>query len=286
VSERPDGGILALLREVYAEWSKDNALSLGAALAYYTVFSMAPLLVLAIAMAGLVFGRKAAEGQIVAQLADLLGQSAAETVQGMIARASRPAAGALATVVSLATMALGASGVFGQLQQALNQIWEVGRETRRGFRGQLKQRAAAFGMILGIGFLLLVSLVLSAALAALHDFLAKYLPLAGQLLPALNFALSFGIITALFAMIFKVLPDVYMHWRDVWPGAAVTALLFTVGKTLIALYLGRTGVTSVYGAAGSLVLILLWVYYSAQILLIGAEFTEVYSRRYGSRRGA
>jgi membrane protein len=286
VSERAGSGVLALLREVYAEWSKDNALSLGAALAYYTVFSMAPLLVLAIAMAGLVFGRKAAEGQIVAQLADLLGQSAAETVQGMIARASRPAAGALATVVSLATMALGASGVFGQLQQALNQIWEVGRETRRGFRGQLKQRAAAFGMILGIGFLLLVSLVLSAALAALHDFLAKYLPLAGQLLPALNFALSFGIITALFAMIFKVLPDVYMHWRDVWPGAAVTALLFTVGKTLIALYLGRTGVTSVYGAAGSLVLILLWVYYSAQILLIGAEFTEVYSRRYGSRRGA
>jgi membrane protein len=207
-------------------------------------------------------------------------------IQGMIARASRPSAGIVATLVSLGTMVLGASGVFGQLQQSLNQIWDVGARSGGGFRGHLKRRAAAFGMILGIGFLLLVSLVLSAALAGLHDFLARHLPLASRILPLVNFALSFGVVTALFAMIFKILPDARMEWRDVWPGAAVTALLFTVGKSLIALYLGRAGVTSVYGAAGSLVLVLLWVYYSAQILFIGAEFTEVYSRRYGSRRPA
>jgi len=277
--------VVSLLREVFAEWSKDNALSLGAALAYYTIFSMAPLLVLVIAIAGLVFGQKAAEGQIVGQIAGLVGDTAAQTIQGMVARASRPAAGKLATVMSLGTMALGASGVFGQLQSSLNHIWEVGPSGKRGFRGHLKKRAATFGMILGIGFLLLVSLVLSAALSGLHGVLTRHLPLAGRLLPALNFVLSFGVITALFAMMFKFLPETEMEWRDVWPGAAVTALLFTVGKTLIAIYLGRAGVTSVYGAAGSLVLILLWVYYSAQILFIGAEFTEVYSRRHGSRRG-
>jgi membrane protein len=231
-----------------------------------------------------VFGRSAAEGQIVAQIAGLVGDAPAQTIQGMIARASRPAAGLAATALSLGTMALGASGVFGQLQQSLNIIWEARPPVRAGLRGHLKKRAAAFGMILGIGFLLLVSLVLSAALAALHDLLARHVPVASRLLPVLNFALSFGVIAALFAMIFKVLPDVEMQWRDVWPGAAVTALLFTVGKTLLAVYLGRAGVTSVYGAAGSLVLILLWVYWSAQILFIGAEFTEVYSRRYGSRQ--
>ena len=276
-------GVLALLREVYAEWQKDNALSLGAALAYYTIFSMAPLLVLVIAIAGLVFGAAAAEGQIVGQIADLVGAAPAKTIEGMIARASGAKAGIVATVVSLVTMALGASGVFGQLQQSLNIIWEA-PPPRGGLRGQLRRRAAAFGMILGIGFLLLVSLVLSAALAAVHDLLARDLPLLGRMLPLINFLISFTVITALFAMIYKILPDVRLHWRDVWLGASVTALLFTVGKALIAFYLGRAGVTSVYGAAGSFVLVLLWVYYSAQILFLGAEFTEVYSRRYGSRR--
>jgi membrane protein len=275
--------VLALLREVYEEWQKDNALSLGAALAYYTIFSMAPLLVLVIAIAGLVFGHAAAEGQIVGQIGDLVGAAPAKTIEGMIARASGAKAGIVATAVSLGTMALGASGVFGQLQQSLNLIWEASA-SRSGLRGHLRRRAAAFGMILGIGFLLLVSLVASAGLAALHDLLARDLPLLGRILPIVNFLFSFGVITGLFAMIFKILPDVRLHWRDVWLGAAVTALLFTVGKALIGLYLGRAGVTSVYGAAGSFVLVLLWVYYSAQILFLGAEFTEVYSRRYGSRR--
>ena len=278
----PSAG-LGLLREVYDEWRKDNALGLGAALAYYTIFSMAPLLVLVIAIAGLVFGRAAAQGEIVTQITSLVGPAPAQLIQDMLARASGPKAGTLATLGSLAAMALGASGVFGQLQQAFNQIWEA-PPARGGFRGQIRRRAATFGMILGVGFLLLVSLVLSAALAAVHDPLARHLPLASRILPALNFLLSFAVVTALFAMIYKVLPDVDMSWRDVWLGASVTAFLFTIGKTLIALYLGRAGVASVYGAAGSFVLVLLWIYYSAQILFIGAEFTEVYSRRYGSRR--
>jgi membrane protein len=276
--------VLGFLREVHAEWSKDDALSLGAALAYYTVFSMAPLLVLVIAIAGLALGQAAAQGEIVTQVAGLVGPGGAKAIEEMIARASGPKAGIVATVVSLVTMTAGASGVFGQLQHSLNRIWEVPPTAGAGLRGHLRRRMAAFGMILGIGFLLLVSLLASAALAAVHGLIAEHLPLASRLLPGLNFALSFAVITALFAMIFKVLPDVTMWWRDVWLGAAVTALLFTIGKTLIALYLGRAGVTSVYGAAGSLVLILLWVYYSAQILFIGAEFTEVWSRRYGSRR--
>ncbi len=275
--------LVALLREVFAKWRRDDAPSLGAALAYYTIFSMAPLLVLVIAIAGLLLGRAAAQGEIVGQIAGLVGPGSAKAIEEMITRASRPTSGIVATVVSLVTMAAGASGVFGQLQHSLNRVWNAG-PTAGGLRGQVHRRAAAFGMILGIGFLLLVSLVLSAALAAVHDLIATHLPLLGRVLPVLNFALSFAVITALFAMIFKVLPDVAMHWRDVWLGAAVTALLFTVGKTLIAIYLGRAGATSVYGAAGSLVLVLLWVYYSAQILFMGAEFTEVYSRRYGSRR--
>lgn len=272
-----------VFKQTVQEFMGDKAPRLGAALAYYTIFSMAPLLVLVIAIAGLVFGRAAAQGEIVTQITSLVGPAPAQLIQDMIARASGPKAGTLATLMSLTAMALGASGVFGQLQHAFNQIWEA-PPPRGGFRGQLRRRAATFGMILGVGFLLLVSLVLSAALAAVHDLLARHLPLASRILPALNFLLSFGVVTALFAMIYKVLPDVDMSWRDVWLGASVTALLFTIGKTLLALYLGRAGVASVYGAAGSFVLVLLWIYYSAQIMFIGAEFTEVYSRRYGSRR--
>lgn len=274
----------ALLREVYDEWRKDDALSLGAALAYYTIFSMAPLLVLVIAIAGLVFGRAAAEGQLVEQIGGLVGPGGAQAIQGMIARASGLAAGAVATAASLVTMGLGASGVFGQLQHSLNRIWQAPPRTGSTLRLQFRQRMIAFGMILGVGFLLLVSLVLSAALAAVHDLMAEHLPVLSRTLPAANFFLSLAVVTSLFAMIFKVLPDVELHWGDVWLGALVTALLFTAGKGLIALYLGRAGITSVYGAAGSLVLLLLWVYYSAQILFLGAEFTEVWSRRRGSRR--
>jgi len=275
---------VSLLREVAAEWSKDNALSLGAALAFYTLFSLAPLLLLIIAIVGLVFGRAAAQGEIVARVGGAVGPEAAAVIEGMIRSASAPASGVIATVVSLVTMLFGASGVFGQLQASLNQIWGVTGGRRRGVRGMVSQRVTSFGLILGIGFLLFLSLLVSALLAAVHHLLAEHLPVLSGVLPPLNFLVSFLMITALFALIFKVLPDARMEWRDVWPGAAVTALLFTLGKALIAAYLGRTGSTSVYGAAASLVVLLLWVYYSAQILLVGAEFTEVYSRRYGSRR--
>ena len=276
--------IMAFLREVYDEWRKDNALSHGAALAYYTLFSMAPLLLLLIAIAGLVLGRAAAEGELVGYIAGVVGADGARTIESMIANASAPTSGILASVVSLLTMLFGASGVFGQLRTSLNQIWEVTVPEGGGMRGAARQRLASFAIIIGIGGLLLASLVLTATLAAVHQVLAGYLPVLSGLLSPLNFLLSFLLTTSLFAMIYKILPDVTMDWRDVWLGAAATALLFTIGKTLIGMYLGRTGTTSVYGAAGSLVLVLLWVYYCAQIFFVGAEFTEVYSRRYGSRR--
>jgi membrane protein len=275
--------VVPFLREVASEWSSDQALSLGAALAYYTVFSLAPLLVLVIAIAGLAFGETAARGEVVGQIQDTVGPAAAELIEGMIERASRPSSGLTATLLSLVTMVLGASGAFGQLQSSLNQIWGVKPGQGGGLGGILLRRLASFGMILGVGFLLLVSLALSALLSGLSGLLEARFPLASQIVPVAHLVLSFAIVTALFAMIYKVLPDVEMEWRDVWLGAFATSLLFSLGKGLIGLYLGRASVTSVYGAAGSLVLVLLWVYYSSQILFLGAELTEVYSRRYGSR---
>jgi membrane protein len=276
--------ITAFLREVAKEWSDDNALTLGAALAYYTIFSLAPLLVLVLAIAGLVFGRAAAQGELVAQIQGAVGPAGAELIESMIEHASKPSSGLVATAISLVTMFFGASGVFGQLQGSLNQIWGATTARRTGVKGQLQRRAASFSMILAIGFLLLLSLAISALISGLHDIIDLYLTVPSQVLSITNAAVSFLIVTALFAMIFKLLPDARIEWRDVWLGAFVTALLFTVGKLAIGIYLGRAGVASVYGAAGSLVLVLLWVYYSAQLLFIGAEFTEVYSRRFGSRR--
>jgi len=279
-------GLREFFGEIVAEWQRDDALGMGAALAYYAIFSIAPLLILIIAIAGLVLGEKAAEGELVGQIGGMVGQAGAQTIQEMVTRVSSPKAGMVASLVSVVTITLGATGVFGQLQHALNRIWDAAPPKRSGVMAQVRRRLVAFGMILGIGFLLLASLALSAALAAVHGVLVEYLPVLGPTLPTLNFLLSFALVTALFALIYKVLPEVDMRWGDIWPGAAVTALLFTIGKTLIAFYLGRAGATSVYGAAGSFVLLLLWVYYSAQILFIGAEFTEVYSRRYGSRRSS
>jgi membrane protein len=278
--------VLAFLREVAAEWQRDNALSQGAALAYYALFSLAPLLVVVIAMAGLVLGDAAAQGELVARIGGAVGPEAAKVIEGMVVAASRPKSGLIATGASLATMAFGASGVFGQLRSSLNHIWGVPAGGRQGVHGLVMQRLAAFGIILGIGSLLLVSLALSAILAAVHDVVSRHLPLLAVLLPPLNLLLSYLVATAFFALIYKVLPDARMRWRDVWTGAAVTALLFTGGKSMIAFYLGYASGTSVYGAAASLVVLLLWIYYSAQVLLLGAEFTEVYSRRYGSRGGA
>ncbi len=274
-----------LLKETYREWSEDKCLRLGAALAYYTIFSMAPLLVLVVAIAALAFGQDAAEGQVVEQLREMLGEKGAATVQSMIEQASRPASGIAASVLGLVTMIFGASGVFGQLQGALNDIWEVEPPPGAGILGMIKGRLASFSMILVIGFLLLVSLALSAALAAFDQWLAGLFPGADLLLEFANVLLSFGIVTLLFAMIFKILPDAKIQWSDVWVGAAFTSVLFVVGKFLIGLYLGNTGAGSVYGAASSLVIILLWVYYSSQLLFFGAEFTQVYARTYGSWAG-
>jgi membrane protein len=280
-----DHPAVAFLRDVLDQWSEDNCLSLGAALAYYTFFSMAPLLVLVIAIAGLALGQRAAEGEIVAQIESVMGAEGARAIQGLIVRASAPAAGIAATIASVVTMLLGASGVFGQLQASLNHIWGVKGAATGGLLGYLRRRAISFGMILVIGFLLLVSLALSAVLQGVRELITGHVPALAGSLGTLDFAIPFVVIALLFGLIYKLLPDVRLRWGDVWLGAVVTSLLFSVGKLGIGIYLGRAGVTSVYGAAGSLVLVLLWIYYSAQILLLGAEFTEVYSRRIGSRKG-
>lgn len=274
--------IFSLLKEAFKEWQEDEALQLGAALAYYTVFSVAPMLLVVIAVAGLVFGREAVQGQLDNQIQGLVGAQGADAIQAMVANAGKHGGGAWATVVAVATILFGATGVFTQLQTTLNHIFDVKAKPGQGLKGLLHARAAAFGMLLGIGFLLLVSLVISAALAAAGNYLLRVFPGAEFLLQALNFVVSLAVITVLFAMIFRFLPDVKIAWRDVWFGAAVTALLFTIGKTLIGLYLGNSSVASVYGAAGSLVVVLLWAYYSSQILFFGAELTEVWARHRGA----
>jgi membrane protein len=275
--------IFELLKETYNEWSEDKAARLAASLAYYTVFSMAPLLIIVIAVAGLVFGREAAQGQIEAQIQGLIGEDSAEFVQTLIEASSNKTTGTIATVIGVVTLLFGATGLFGQLQDALNTIWEVTPKPGRGVMGIIKDRFFSFTMVLGIGFLLMVSLVVSAALAAVNEYVSGLFDNLAFLGQVINFIVSFGVITLLFAMIYKILPDVEIAWRDVWIGAAVTALLFTIGKFLIGLYIGHSAVASSYGAAGALVVILLWVYYSAQILLLGAEFTQVYAKRFGSR---
>jgi membrane protein len=270
-----------LIRETCAEWWHGSAPRLGAALSYYTVFSLAPVLVLAIAVAGAVFGADAARGMIVAQLGDVLGTDAARALEALIQRASIDRDGSVwATVFAVATMLFGASGAFGQLQTALNEVWDVEPSPRTGFWRIARQRLLSFGMVVVIGFLLLVSLVLATAVAALDKVVGGHAPLLQPLLGAVQLAISLGLATLLFAAIFRVLPDRPIRWADVWVGAAVTALLFEIGKTGIAFYIARSGVASLWGAAGSLVVVLLWVYYSAQILFFGAEFTQVWSRRH------
>lgn len=272
-----------VLRETYREWSEDQAARLAAALAYYTAFSIAPLLLLVISIAGLVFGREAAEGQVFAQLQGLLGPDAASAIQEGIANSDNTGAGAISVIIGLATLIWSASNVFSQLQDALNTIWEVKADPDAGIVTTVRRRFLSMTMVLGIGFLLLVSLMLSAGIAAVGAFFSGLLPGGAIVWQALNFALSFAVIALLFAAIYKVLPDVTIAWSDVWIGAGFTALLFTVGKLLIGLYLGHASVGSTFGAAGSLLVFLVWVYYSAQILFFGAEFTQVFARRYGSR---
>lgn len=276
--------VWALFRDAFYEWSDDNAPRLGAALSYYTVFSVAPLLILSIAVVGLVFGEEAARGQVMEQIRGLVGDQVASAVQGMIASSRDTSSGILATAVGLATLLFGASGVFTELQASMNQIWDVPPRAG-GVWTLVRGRFFSFAMVLAAGFLLLVSLVLSAGLSAVTKYFQYLLPrtLSEWAVYGIDLGASLAIFTVLFALMFKVLPDTRTSWRDVWVGAVATALLFAVGKSLIGLYLGRSSVTSTYGAAGSLIVLLLWVYYSAQILFFGAELTQVFARRYGSQ---
>jgi membrane protein len=271
-----------LVKGTFEEWNNDKASRLAAALAYYTAFSLAPLLVIAIGIAGLVFGDEAAQGQIVGQLQGLIGHDGAKLVEEMIAASRTRSDSIIATAIGLAVLLFGASGVFGQLQDALDTIWEVQPRPGRGLRGFLRDRFLSFTMVLGTGFLLLVSLVLSAAFAALGGYLGAALSIPEALLQAFNAVVSLALTTFLFGLIFKVVPDAKVAWRDVWIGAAVTALLFTAGKLGIGIYLGKSSIASSFGAAASLAVLLVWIYYSAQILFLGAEFTQVYATRFGS----
>ena len=277
----------AMLKQMAGSWLADYAPSMGAALAYYTLFSLAPLLLIVIAVAGLVFGEDAARGEVTAQLSALMGTGGAQAVQGLLASVDKPAEGAVATVLGVVLLFVGATTVFGELQDALDRIWRAPTPSRTlGWFGLVRARLLSFGMILAIGFLLTVSLVLSATLSLLGRWLE---PVFGGWLAVASAGSAIGgfvLVAVTFALIYKVMPRVRVQWKDVWIGALFTAVLFTLGKSLIGFYLGRSGVVSGFGAAGSLVVVLLWVYYSAQIFLIGAEFTWAYANAFGSRRPA
>ena len=273
--------VFKLLKATATDWMEDNALRLSAALAYYSIFSIAPLLVIAISVAGLVLGEEAVRGQLYEQLKGYVGAQAAESVQSMVQSASKKSDGWMGAVLGFITLMLGASGVFGQLKDALNTIWEVKAKGGAGVWGFVRARLLNFGMVLVIGFLLLTSLLMTAALAALNGYFESIVGMPPFVGAVLGFILSFGVVATLFAFIFKVLPDAKIEWRNVWIGAVVTALLFELGKFGLGYYLGRESTASSFGAAGSVVLLLLWVYYASCILLFGAEFTQVYARESG-----
>lgn len=279
--------LTTLLKLAYQGWKADNASRLSAALAYYTIFSLAPLLIIVIAITGLIWEAGAVQAQILGQVQGLVGAEGAEFVAGLMTNAGSPGEGVLALVLGILSLLFGALGVFNELHNSLNIIWNVRVEKPEGMLQAVKKivldRLLSFTMILGIGFLLLVSLVVTAGLSATQETLGQAVPIPEFLLQVVNLVISLGVITVLFAMIFKFLPDARIAWRDVWMGAFVTSLLFSLGKTVIGLYLGNSAVGSTFGAAGSLVLLLLWIYYSVQILFFGAEFTQVYANRYGSK---
>lgn len=269
-----------ILKQTVLGFIEDSCLSKGAAVAYFTIFSIAPMVVIAVAIAGLAFGDEAASGAVADQLSGLMGEQGAQAVQTMVANASNKGSGVIATLVGLATLLLAASGVFGELQSALNAIWRV--EAPSGLSGMVRARVASLGLVAALGFLLLTSLLASAVISALGGYITGMMPGGELLLQAVNFAVSFGIISLLFAAVYKILPAKPIPWGDVMVGAVATAFLFTVGKTLIGLYLGSSAVASSYGAAGAFVIVLLWIYYSAQIFLLGAEFTKAWAAHHGS----
>lgn len=271
----------AIVRKAGDEWIADHASRLSAALAFYTILSVAPLFVIAVAVAGAVFGRDAATGALTDQLRGLLGDAGAEVARTAVEHADRPKAGTVAALVGLVTLLFGASGVFGELQGALNAIWNVKPKPGRGIWGTVRDRFLSFGMVLAVAFLLLVSLVVTTALAAVGGYVEGLAPGVPVLMQVANFVLSFLVVTTLFALVFKYLPDAEVHWRDVWFGALVTAALFTAGKYAIGAYLGRSAPGTPFGAAGSLVAFVVWVYYSGLIVFFGAELTQVTARHAG-----
>lgn len=279
--------IFQLGKKAVSAWIDDFAPSMGAAISYYTMFSLAPLLVIVIALAGALFGREAVMGQITGQLTGLIGRDGANLVQGLVANASDTDRGLVAGTISVVVLLVGATTVFAELQSALDRIWHVPeREKPQGLWAVLRARLLSFGLILGLAFMLMVSLVAGAATAALGNWVSGLLPASEALLYVINVAISLTLATVLFAMIFKLMPTTPVAWRDVWTGAVVTAILFEVGKVLIGLYIGKSGITESFQAAGSLVVLLAWVYYAAQIFLLGAEFTKVYADAHGSTSAA
>jgi membrane protein len=262
----------------------DEALTRGAAIAFYTVTSHAPVLLIVIAIAGLVFGQDAAQNAITAQFSDLMGRQTAEVLQSAVASAAGKSSSILATIIGVATLVATASGIFGEMQAALNSIWKTKPQATTVSR-LIRARAVSLGLVAALGFLLIVSLVISAGLTAFGNYLDTVLPMGKLILPVLNFVVSVVLLGILFGAIYKMLPDRSLQWNDVIIGALITSVLFNIGKSLIAWYIGSSAIASSYGAAGGLIVLLLWVYYSAQIFLLGAEFTKIYANRHGSKQG-
>lgn len=269
--------VVSLLKQTYQNWSGHQAPRLGASVAFYTLLSFGPLLVLMVAVLALVFDQQRAQSGLIDQARQMIGSRGAETVKSLLASAQKPSSGLFASVIAFVTLLFGASGVFTELRDALNIIWDAEPKNESGLLGMLKQRLFSFGMVLSVGFILLVSLIISAALAFLGKFFSGLVPVPAFVFQVINFAVSFAVITFLFALMFKFVPARDISWRDVRVGAIGTALLFTVGKLLLGVYMGKASIGSAYGAAGSLVAVIVWVYYSAQIFFFGAEFTRVYA---------
>lgn len=276
--------IWEMLKATMLSFINDEALSRGAAIAFYTVTSIAPVLLIVVAIAGLAFGHEAAQNSISRELGDLMGQQAAEVLQSVLISAANKQSGIIATIIGIATLIATASGVFGEMQAALNVMWKA-KPLDTTVSRLLRARIASLGLVAALGFFLVVSLAVSAGLTAISSYLDFVSPTGKLVLPALNFVVSLALLAVLFAAIYKVLPDRQLQWRDVIIGAVVTSLLFTIGKSLIGWYIGSSAIASSYGAAGGLIVLLLWVYYSAQTFLLGAEFTKVYANRHGSKRG-
>ena len=276
-SSRPISHIFRLLKESSIAWFDDGCPRLGAALAFYTIFSLAPVLMIGISIASFAFGRDAVQGHVVMQIQDLVGRDAALTIQAMIGNAHRSQSGVMATSIGIATLMIGATAVFGELQDAFNLIWRSRPKPHSFWLSMIISRLLSFALVVALGFLMLASLIISAGITAFTGYLEALAGTTGPVLSLVTFATSFAIITVLFALLFRVLPSAVVTWRDVWLGSVITAILFSVGKSVIGLYLGNSSIASSYGAAGSLVVILVWIYYSAQILLFGAEFTRLQS---------